>query len=225
MAEGLKVERRLFHGLFATKDQKEGRGAVTSDSLPVLMWRNRYDGVCGQEETQLHTPMNPTQPSTHVASHRSRSSDHKELDLESKCGGISPGRLENRGSAIGLGIESSKKGQISVDPWCDGQLVQMFDPSRTRDVIQTASRRLISDASEVVTQTLNDDYRLSLLNRGLEFGNQDGLRRFDEDATVSLVSLTKRRRPGECVIWAHSRQKSHRPGAKQWLEYEREVAS
>ena len=25
LTEGLKVERRLFHGLFATKDQKEGK--------------------------------------------------------------------------------------------------------------------------------------------------------------------------------------------------------
>lgn len=71
---------------------------------------------------------------------------------------------------------------------------------RTRDVIQTASRRLISDAFEVFSQFLNDGDCLGLLNRGFVFGNQDGLLRFDEDATVSLVSLTARWRPGECVI-------------------------
>ncbi len=29
LAEGLRFERRIFHGLFATKDQKEGELVVT----------------------------------------------------------------------------------------------------------------------------------------------------------------------------------------------------
>ena len=36
LAEGLKVERRLFHGLFATKDQKEGKSG-THDHFLVLI--------------------------------------------------------------------------------------------------------------------------------------------------------------------------------------------
>jgi len=34
LAEGLKVERRLFHGLFATKDQKEGMTAFAEKRKP-----------------------------------------------------------------------------------------------------------------------------------------------------------------------------------------------
>jgi len=30
LAEGLRFERRIFHGLFATKDQKEGEHMVLS---------------------------------------------------------------------------------------------------------------------------------------------------------------------------------------------------
>jgi len=44
LAEGLKVERRLFHGLFATKDQKEGKQGNNLLSPPcsdvaVQVWR------------------------------------------------------------------------------------------------------------------------------------------------------------------------------------------
>lgn len=34
LAEGLKIERRLFHGLFATKDQKEGKRAMSHNRPP-----------------------------------------------------------------------------------------------------------------------------------------------------------------------------------------------
>jgi len=52
------------------------------------------------------------------------------------------------------------------------------------DATQKTSRCSVSDADEVVSQFLNDDGGLGLLNRGDIFGNQDGLLRFDEDPTV-----------------------------------------
>jgi len=53
--------------------------------------------------------------STCVASYRLRSSDHEESDLESKYDGVSTEELGNQALTTGLGIESSKKGQINVD--------------------------------------------------------------------------------------------------------------
>jgi enoyl-CoA hydratase len=39
LAEGLRFERRLFHALFATEDQKEGMAAFTEKRKPS--WRGR----------------------------------------------------------------------------------------------------------------------------------------------------------------------------------------
>lgn len=43
-----------------------------------------------------------------------------------------------------------------------------------------------------------------MLDRGLVFGNQDGLSRFDEDTAISLNSPTPRWWSGECMIWVHA---------------------
>lgn len=45
LAEGLKVERRLFHGLFATKDQKEGKQRSNPWSLPRSDSQSRHGSV------------------------------------------------------------------------------------------------------------------------------------------------------------------------------------
>lgn len=95
-------------------------------------------------------------------------------------------------------------------------VVQDFDPSqKTRDDIQTTSRCLVSGTDEVVGQCLNDGDGLTLLNRGDIFGNQDGLLRFDEDTTVSLILSTPRWWPGERVTWVNMRRKFHKIGAKR----------
>ena len=39
LAEGVRFERRLFHSVFATEDQKEGMDAFTEKRKPD--WKNR----------------------------------------------------------------------------------------------------------------------------------------------------------------------------------------
>ena len=39
LAEGVRFERRIFHSLFATDDQKEGMKAFVEKRKPA--WRNR----------------------------------------------------------------------------------------------------------------------------------------------------------------------------------------
>ena len=46
----------------------------------------------------------------------------------------------------------------------------------------------VVDTLEVVRQLLDDHDGLGLLDRSDVFGNQDGLLRFDENASVSLMS-------------------------------------
>ncbi len=60
LQEGLRYERRLFHSLFATKDQKEGEwayrglGLLCCDSERALTDAIcRYDCIRGEEEAQL----------------------------------------------------------------------------------------------------------------------------------------------------------------------------
>jgi len=69
-------------------------------------------------------------------------------------------------------------------------LIQEFDPSQKRryhsDTIQTASRCSVTDADEIVSQLLDDEDGLGLLDRSDVFDNQNGLIRFDEDTTVGL---------------------------------------
>ena len=39
LSEGIRAERRLFHAIFATEDQKEGMAAFIEKRKPV--WKNR----------------------------------------------------------------------------------------------------------------------------------------------------------------------------------------
>jgi len=55
LTEGLRFERRMFHGLFATNDQKEG----AYHSTEIIMRRadlllHRYGCIRGEEEGELH---------------------------------------------------------------------------------------------------------------------------------------------------------------------------
>jgi len=74
----------------------------------------------------------------------------------------------------------------------NGRLVQEFDPSQTRhyhsDAIQTTSRCSVTDADEIVSQLLDDEDSLGLLNRSNVLGNQNGLLRFGDDTAVRLIS-------------------------------------
>lgn len=61
LAEGLHFERRAFHSLFATKDQKEGaligfRVTRTHDHA----CSSRHGCVCGEEEAVVYTYMSCT---------------------------------------------------------------------------------------------------------------------------------------------------------------------
>lgn len=60
LAEGLRLERRLFHGLFATADQKEGECALRL-ALAAAVQRaecknvdGRDGGVCGEAKAKLY---------------------------------------------------------------------------------------------------------------------------------------------------------------------------
>lgn len=72
----------------------------------------------------------------------------------------------------------------------------MFDPSQTGryrfDATQPPSRCSVTNADEVVSQSLDDWDDLALLARSLVFGDQDGLLCFDEDTAVRLISPTPR---------------------------------
>jgi hypothetical protein len=59
LAEGLRFERRIFHGLFATNDQKEG----ACHSTEIIISRidqclRRYGRFRGEEEGQLYPYIN-----------------------------------------------------------------------------------------------------------------------------------------------------------------------
>ena len=58
------------------------------------------------------------------------------------------------------------------------------------DAIQATPIRSVSDADEVVSQSLNDGNGLRLLNGSDVLGNQDSLLRFYKDASIRLISLT-----------------------------------
>lgn len=57
LAEGLRFERRIFHGLFATNDQKEGAFiSLQVNCVLVAYWRlDRHGCICGKETGQLYT--------------------------------------------------------------------------------------------------------------------------------------------------------------------------
>lgn len=55
LSEGLRTERRLFHGLFATQDQKEGTCDRLTLKAKILTCALRYGGICGEEEAGLET--------------------------------------------------------------------------------------------------------------------------------------------------------------------------
>ena len=54
LAEGLVTERRIFHGLFATQDQKEG-ACLCPKLLICYSRRPRYGRICREEEASLET--------------------------------------------------------------------------------------------------------------------------------------------------------------------------
>lgn len=56
LAEGLRFERRIFHGLFATNDQKEGKRCSHQELLlsQLLILLSRYGRICGEEESELY---------------------------------------------------------------------------------------------------------------------------------------------------------------------------
>jgi hypothetical protein len=58
--------------------RKKVSRATTHDLPFVLMQQRRYDGVRGEEEAQLHTPMNLR---TMIESYRTRLLDHKESPI------------------------------------------------------------------------------------------------------------------------------------------------
>jgi hypothetical protein len=59
LAEGLRFERRIFHGLFATNDQKEGAWHSTEIILSrVNKCLRRYGRFRGEEEGQFHSYIN-----------------------------------------------------------------------------------------------------------------------------------------------------------------------
>lgn len=53
LSEGLKTERKLFHALFATKDQKEGNVGCGFRARLRKLTDYRYDCVCGEEEASV----------------------------------------------------------------------------------------------------------------------------------------------------------------------------
>ena len=57
--EGVEFERRVFHSLFGSKDQKIGRSLDSDWNIfgRLLMIDYRYDGFCGKEEAGMVTRM------------------------------------------------------------------------------------------------------------------------------------------------------------------------
>lgn len=57
LSEGLRYERRLFHGLFATQDQKEGTYYDCKICHLSDITRSRNVCLCGEEETKVLAPL------------------------------------------------------------------------------------------------------------------------------------------------------------------------
>ena len=89
--------------------------ATACNSLPVLMQLDRYDGVCGEEETQLHTPMNLHTTIYLRCIVSAKIIGPRGIRLGEQVQWAFTERLGNQALTTGLGIESSKKGQINVD--------------------------------------------------------------------------------------------------------------
>lgn len=61
LAEGLRFERRLFHGLFATNDQKEGEyHSIPAFAASAEYLSSRYGRVCREAPGKLHSFIDKT---------------------------------------------------------------------------------------------------------------------------------------------------------------------